>query len=180
MDVTKLNFFQKQYLTYFRHESAKPKAAVYHAIIQWVMDKHYAPTINDLARIFPTRKKTLLTDLRYLEKKGFLTKTKIGMEFFLFPVLRPFVIFKESQDKVYSNFSESPEFERGLKLRDKLNEILDARKQHHKTDWRASFKEAGYSDDPSTITKKTADEYDRAELPPHFDDAENSSGLVVV
>jgi hypothetical protein len=67
-----------------------------------------------------------------------------------------------------------------LKLRDKIGEILDARKKYHQDDWKQSFKDGGYKDDPRDTPKKTADEYDRGELPPNFDDAEDSSGVVVV
>ncbi len=180
MDVKKLNFFQKQYLTIFKHKSAKPRADIYQELVRFVMENHCSPTLRDLQNKFPTREKTLVTDLKYLEEKGMLVKDKWGTEFFFNPVLRPFVIMEEQKEEIYTYYADSPKYERGLKLRDKISEILDARKEYHKADWKQSFKETGYSDDSRPVTKKTADEYDRGELPPHFDDAENSSGMVVV
>lgn len=180
MDVKTLNFFQKQYLTYFKSKNVKPKADIYHEIIRFVMENHCSPRIEDLRKKFPTREKTLITDLRYLEEKKMIIKDKVGVDFYFFPVLKPFVTLAEKREEIYTYYADSPTYSRGLKLRDKIGEILNARKQHHQSDWRASFKATGYTDDPRYIAKKNADEYDRGELPPNFDDAEDSSGVVVV
>lgn len=180
MNVRELNFFQKQYLTLFKNKLNKPKADIYQEIIRFVMESHYAPTFKDLLAVFPTREKTLVSDLRYMEQHQLIVKTKIATEFFFFPVLRPFVTMKESQEEVYTYFDESTTNHRGIELREKVNAILDARKKYHRDDFKSAFEEGGIKDDPRFAPKKTADDYDRGELPPNFDDAENSSGLVVV
>jgi len=180
IDVTTLNFFQKQYLTIFKNKSVKKKAEVYHEMVRFVLEEQYPPQITDLLIKFPNRSKTILRDLKYLEDKRLLIKFKFGDTFRFVPTLMPFVSTKETQEEVYNLFEESPQYSRGIKLRDKVNEILDGSKQDQIDEWSSTFQNAGYTDGKDFAPKKTADDYSKSELPPNFDDTENSSGMVVV
>ncbi len=180
MDVKKLNFFQKQYLTTFKDKRNKPKAKLYHYIISFVLENSYAPNLYELEKEFSTRKKTLITDLKWLIKCGLVLKKRLGENFFFIPILKPFVMAEETKYEVYTRFSGSKKYARGINLKNKLKEITDGHRRQQQKDWVDNFKEAGYRDNKKDNSKTSADEYDKDDLPPNFDGSENSSGVVIL
>jgi len=179
MKVDQLNFFQKQYLSIFKNKTAKARADLYHSIVEFVMTQHYSPSITDLVAIFPTRKVSIVKDLLYLEKLGLIVKFKYSNEFHFNPILKPFAFCKDSKLEIESLYTDGNQYERSARLREKVADILYGSRKRNRDFWKESFKAGGFDASDADFAEEDTGS-DRSGLPPHFDDTEDSGGLVVV
>ncbi len=180
MDIQKLTFFQKQYLSFFKDKRNKNKADIYHYIIKFVLANDYAPTIATLLKEFPNRQKTIVSILNWLIKIGLVKKIKYGADFLFIPILMPFTLVEEYRDELYTRYSGDKHYARSQEIKDKFKKVINEKFNEQRDDWANSFKESGYKDSEEYSSEETVDGYDEEELPPNFDDTENTSGMVVV
>jgi len=176
MNPEELNFFQHQFLTFFRRKNAKGRAEVYHWVIRFVMKNNYNPSIRDLIKSI---NKTAAHHAQSLKKSGLLLIEKRGEDFFLTPILKPFAANKYVKEKTYTLVTGDQSYDRAEKLRKAVYKIIKNTYDSRRTDWKTAFKEAGCSDYKEDTPPKPALR-NIPELEDDIDDSADSNSVVVV